>query len=136
MNSDPEPSVNEVIKSTNFYTLKMKNEYVPGMFKTHITNTVLFPKINHVIQATPLNQAQYGKLEAPIKRLIKNKYHVNPRLNSTILEDKNFIGMDNVEETHTDNIISNCLVILRSDNIAGKIMRAHSELITNIEKTS
>ena len=104
------------------------------MFTTHIANTVLFPKINHVIQATPLNQAQYKKLEAPTKTLIKNKYHINPRLNSTTLEDKNLIGMDNVEETHTDNIISNCLVILRSDNIAGKIMRAHSELIANIEK--
>ena len=44
-------------------------------------------------------------IEAPTKRLIKSKYHVNPRLNSTILEDKNVIGMDNVEEAHTGNII-------------------------------
>ena len=92
-----------------------------GDYIKYITNRVIIPQLDFLLQCTVLAKRDYTKVMAPLRQTFKHKSHLNSTISNNVIHSQFLYGLIDFECHHITNMIMSLHKQLNNILILGQL---------------
>ena len=114
-------NIHKVHQITASTLLKLVCKKLSGDHVKYITNKVVIPQLDFLLQCTVLSKRNYTKLMAPLHKIFKHKAYLCSTTSNNIIHSQFPYGLLDFDQHHTTNILLSLHKQLNNPSILGRL---------------
>ncbi len=114
-------NIHKACQITASTSLKLACKKLSGDHIKYVTNKIVIPQLNFLLQCTILSKQDYTKLMAPLRKTFKHKAHLCSTTSNNIIHSQFPYGLLDFEQHHTINMLLSLHKQLNNPSILGQL---------------
>ncbi len=98
-------NIHKACQITASTSLKLSRKKLSGNHVKYVTNKVVIPQLDFLLQCTILSKRDFGKLMAPLRKTFKHKAHLYLTTSNNIIHSQFPYRLIDFEQHHTVNML-------------------------------